>query len=287
MSANTFKQFSDFFWANSLAHNTLQWAFNAGQRAADFSCIFAAGYRSALQVLIPALPMGAWAAMCVSEAQGNHPRNIACQLQDGLLSGEKTYISMAEMAQELLVLCKTGEIEGRPQLKLVHVPASAPGVRIERLPPLGLLQHIPHGRCRFDGVAVAADQILPGDGYTDYNKAFRILEDMHIQAAVLGHVQTMVLRYSLPESMAERASLLMFALKGIFPEREQVYAHFALAEGERQLLALLQDYLACDLLPEDYRSELQADMKVLGIARKATAARLAKAWQDIRGAEST
>lgn len=282
MSRVSFPEFCNIFWSLQQS-DTLQWAYTAGQQASDLSSVFAGAYRAALQALIPQLPSGKWVAMCVSEAGGNHPRNIQTRLEQGQLWGEKTYISMAEMAAELLVLCLTGEQNGRPVLKLVWVPASSAGVSIERLPALGLLQHIPHGRCHFAGVGIKDGQILPGDGYADYSKVFRIFEDIHVQIGLLGHVQAQALVAGLPEALVERAALLVFALKGIFAERRQATAELALADASRQTVVLMQEYLACDALPQAYRQEMQNDLKILGIARKAAAARREKAWQILRG----
>ena len=38
---------------------------------------------------------------------------------------------------------------------------------------------------RFERVAIAADAMLPGDGYEQYIKPFRTVEDIHVTAALL------------------------------------------------------------------------------------------------------
>lgn len=273
-------KFATHFWS-IYQPDTLDWAFHAGQLAGNFSCIFAGAYRTALQALVPELPLGQWAAMCVSEINGNHPRMLNTRLEDALINGEKTYISMAELASELLVLCKTGDEDGRPVLKLVRVPASCAGVHIERLPSFGFLQSIPHGRCVFTQVPVEQGQILPGDGY-GYSKTFRLLEDIHVQMALLGHIYQFSLLHALPEPFSETALMLAYALRGVYAQSEQAQAHLALAGIEKQLHVLLREYLSNTALDANYRMEMQLDSKVLGIARKAGEARRQKAWEILK-----
>lgn len=280
MQHSDLKHFSAHFWQISQT-DTLNWAFHAGQLAGNFSCIFAGAYRSALQALVPDLPLGRWAAICVSEAAGNHPRMLKTCLSDGQISGEKTYISMAELAAELLVLCHTGEENGRPALKLVRVPADSAGVSIERLPSLGFLQGIPHGRCVFKQTPVSPSQVLPGDGY-EYSKRFRVLEDMHVQMALLGHIHKSSMLYGLEESFSEAVLMLVYALRGVYEQRTQAEAHLALAGIEKQLHTLFQAYVENAVLPAEYCAQMKLDSKLLGIARKAGELRRQKAWEILR-----
>jgi hypothetical protein len=280
MQHSDLPRFATHFWS-IYQPDTLGWVFHAGQLAGNFSCVFAAAYRTALQALVPELPLGQWAAMCVSESKGHHPRLLNTRLEDGLINGEKTYISMAELASELLVLCKTGEEDSRPVLKLVRVPTSGAGVHIERLPSFGFLQSIPHGRCVLTQVTAEDGQILPGDGY-GYSKTFRLLEDIHVQMALLGHIYQSSLLHALPEPLSEAALMLAYALRGVYAQREQAQAHLALAGIEKQLHVLLQEYLANTALDVNYRTEMQLDSKVLGIARKAGEVRRQKAWEMLK-----
>ena len=54
-------------------------------------------------------------------------------------------------------------------------------------PSNGLLE-IPHAEVGLDRVRVEASAVLPGDGYADYVKPFRTIEDAHVHCALLGYL---------------------------------------------------------------------------------------------------
>ena len=102
----------------------------AGVRADRVAYAFAGGYRLALEALTGDARD---AALCVTEAGGNHPRAIATTFADGRVTGVKQWATGADRAATLLVVReKAGEgTDGRPQLVLVRVATAAPGVTIE------------------------------------------------------------------------------------------------------------------------------------------------------------
>ena len=67
------------------------------------------------------------------------------------------------------------------QLALGVVRNGAPGVQIETLPALPLMPDVSHGRLHLQG---AQCERLAGDGWDDYVKPFRTLEDTHVLAAL-------------------------------------------------------------------------------------------------------
>ena len=74
------------------------------------------------------------------------------------------------------------EAGGAPvQLALGVVRNGAPGVQIETLPALSLMPDVSHGRLHLQG---AQCERLAGDGWDDYVKPFRTLEDTHVLAAL-------------------------------------------------------------------------------------------------------
>src|SRR5262245_25603109 len=94
---------------------------------------------------------------------------------------------MASAAQSLLVVASTGNVDGKNRLRVVRVPANAAGVRIE--PAVApFVPEIAHARVTLDGVRVSAGDLLPGDGYDDYLKPFRTIEDLHVHGALLGYL---------------------------------------------------------------------------------------------------
>ncbi|MFT7626109.1 MAG: acyl-CoA dehydrogenase, partial [Myxococcota bacterium] len=86
---------------------------------------FASGYRAALQSLLPSLPADKVIALAVTEAEGGHPRAIQTTLTRAgdtiALSGHKSHITLGQHADAILVLARSGEVDGRPNLELVSV----------------------------------------------------------------------------------------------------------------------------------------------------------------------
>lgn len=67
------------------------------------------------------------------------------------------------------------------RITLCSVASDTSGVTVEALPPLPIATDIPHARLLLDG---AVAQPLPGDGWDDYAKPFRTLEDVHVLLAL-------------------------------------------------------------------------------------------------------
>ncbi|MEB2453903.1 hypothetical protein Q3369_15550, partial [Listeria monocytogenes] len=66
----------------------------------------------------------------------------------------------------------------RPQLKVATVSTNAAGLVFINKPPIPYAPEIVHTGSRFEGVAPGdAHGLLPGDGYSDYVKPFRTIED--------------------------------------------------------------------------------------------------------------
>ncbi len=139
-------------------------------------------------------PLPAKLSLCATEAGGGHPRAIATRLdkQGGalVLNGEKTFATMATMADELLVVASRGiEADGKNRLRLVRVKPTAKGVTVTRRPETPFTAEIPHAVVRFTDVVVENEDVLPGDGYEQWLKPFRTIEDTHVLAATIGYLQ--------------------------------------------------------------------------------------------------
>ncbi|HSX91134.1 MAG TPA: acyl-CoA dehydrogenase family protein [Pseudomonas sp.] len=151
-----------------------------GRLAATPGLAFLAGYQGALRVLWPSAP---WTlgALCVTENKSTRPADMSTRLNALALSGRKDFVTAAGSADWLLVAARE-EAEGEAaRLALGVVYAGAPGLRIEVLPALPLMPDIDHGRLHLDQVHC---QRLAGDGWDDYVKPFRSLEDVHVLSAV-------------------------------------------------------------------------------------------------------
>ena len=194
----------------------LAYAFVAGYSAA-LSRLYEHGGRTAGEARasrpFPDRPLAARACLCATEAGGAHPRNLATRLdkQGGalVLNGEKTFATLATMADELRVVASRGlEADGKNRLRLVRVKPSAPGVQIVPRDPLPFAPELPHALVRLSNVMVADEDVLPGDGYDDWLKPFRTVEDTHVLASTVGYLQGAARDYGFNRDMkAELVSL--------------------------------------------------------------------------------
>jgi alkylation response protein AidB-like acyl-CoA dehydrogenase len=191
--------------------STIERALLGGAHADRLACAFAAGYSEALRALVPDLE--GIAALSATEAEGNHPRAIRTRLEpaaDGFrLTGTKKWATGAAQAAALLVVASIGDdpTTGRNRLRLVRVPTSAPNLVI-RSSAAPFVPEIEHAEIELAGVEVPADAVLPGDGYDDYVKPFRTVEDLHVHAALVGYLLTLArVRTFAPSLVEELADL--------------------------------------------------------------------------------
>jgi hypothetical protein len=194
----------------------------AGSRANRVAGAFAGGYQGALRALAPGrLADGVIASFCVSEPGGNSPRAIETTLTpraDGgfVLNGQKRWSTMAPVAGILLVAAHQGVGDaGRKQFKLVRVDAKASGLTIGRMPLTKFIPEIPHAELQLHDVAVSSDALLPGDGYADYVKRFRTVEDIYIHGGILGYALGAARRFAFPQTVVERLASALVATRGL------------------------------------------------------------------------
>lgn len=158
----------------------LQLALLGGRLAATPGLAFLAGYQGALRALWPSAP---WTlgALCVTENRSTRPADMHMRMQALSLDGRKDFVTAADAADWLLVAAREEAINAPVQLALGVVRNGAPGVRVETLPALPLMPDVSHGRLHLHS---AQCERLPGDGWDDYVKPFRTLEDIHVLAAL-------------------------------------------------------------------------------------------------------
>lgn len=240
---------------------------------------FASGYRAALEALVPALD--APAVLAATEVGGGHPRAILTRLvpEPGgawRLQGDKAWCTLGPHAEQLLVVARTGEDPaGRPVLKLVRVARDARGVGVTMQPELPFVPEIPRASLSLDDVAVEASDILPGDGYADYLKPFRTVEDIHVFAALTGHTLARLLARRGPAALIERGLALSATLLTLGQQSPRAPAtHLALTAALEDGRALLH---AATAHVEEAGSPAAArwvrDLPLLDIGGKARRAR--------------
>ncbi|MEM9651585.1 MAG: acyl-CoA dehydrogenase family protein [Actinomycetota bacterium] len=151
-----------------------------------------AGHQAAIRRLFPATPDDSIVAFCVSEDRGPRPSHIHTSLTpvgDGdnhVMNGHKRWGSMAPVADLCYVAASVGHgADGRNQLRMVHLPTDRPGITIDLEPYVEWGPEFQICDLHFNEVPVAAADIIPGDGYVDAIKPFRLVEDVYNTAGTL------------------------------------------------------------------------------------------------------
>src|SRR5690606_29810859 len=152
---------------------------------------------------------------------------------------------------------------------------------IEPLPPAPFVPEIPHAKVRFEGVRDF--EALEGDGWADYVRPFRTVEDMHVHAAALAWLAASARRHDWPREIVERALAVLLSLRELsLADPSSADAHLALGGAialSRALVAELEPLW--DRAPEQERARWRRDRALLDVAGKARAQRLERAWQAL------
>lgn len=266
--------------AGHAAHAGLAWA-------------FASGYEAALARLDPeAVRGGRVTALCATEDGGAHPRAIRASLAPAAggagagwtLDGRKSWVTLGEHAEVLLVVASTGlDAQGRNRLRVARIPASRPGVRVEPGAGTPFAPEIGHARVVLEGVAVADGELLPGDGYDAVLKPFRTIEDAHVMAALVGWAVGVARASRWEPAFLEQAAgvaVVLHAVGAADPSRPET--HIALAAAIASTRRLL-DGAPWDRADAALRAGWERDRALLDVASRVRAARLESAWRAIRG----
>lgn len=292
------------FWAQRIAvplpfSTSLGRAAALGFLADRLGYAFAAGYQEALTQLLsgtlvdvqPQQPM----ALCATESLGAHPRSIATQLsvvsptgaaeeETYRLDGEKTFVTLGEQAQRLLIVASRGlDAQGRNRLQGVLIPTERAGVTLLPGPATPFVPEIPHASLRLQAVPVTSGELLPGDGYERYLKPFRTIEDVHVHAALLGYLVQVGRRCGFPSSHSAEALALLCALSPIAAAPPLSRSmHIALA-GVLQATARFvesSEPLWSQVEPQ-VAERWQRDRRLLGVAARARTQRTESAWLEL------
>jgi acyl-CoA dehydrogenase len=243
------------------------------RRASSVGEAFLLGYRAALRRLVPSLPEGARPCLCATEAQGAHPRAIAARLtptETGWrIDGTKRWATGGGLSDTLLVVASTGQEGTRNLLRVAVVDPTAPGVTLREMPPTPFVPDIPHVEVVLEGVAVSA--LLEGDGYERYLKPFRTVEDVHVFAAVLAHLDGSA---ELPRELRVRLFAVLATLRTLAAEDPSTPATHLVLAG-----ALEHGRRVVDEALPSLGERWQRDRPLLEIATAARAARTEAAFR--------
>jgi len=259
-------------------------AVRAASRVDRLGFAFAAGYCAALEQMIQGVRLPC--ALCVTEVSGNGPRAIETTLEytgdHYELRGTKSFVTFGTLAETLIVAARVGEKpDGRPDLVVVQIPSHREGVRLQELAATPFAPEVPHAKVELDGVEVLESERLPGDGYLDYVKPFRTIEDIHVVGTTLGYILGLALRARASSTLIAELSADLVALDRL---REgsalDPHVHIALHGVYRHVMRLLdsEDFARLlDCAPDDERGRWERDRVLLHVASKARKARFERA----------
>lgn len=212
-------------WAKDYYHYTqnelpFKKALIGGFMSQQFSFAFMSGYQAALEKMFPNIAPNELKALCVSEKKGGHPKTMETTLIDNRVNGLKTYVTAGTDVAHLLVQCKTEKEEnGRPLFKIVHIPSTAKGIEITNfeLPMMKkgepMMKEVKHGKLLLNNTEVRERQILEGNGYVDFTKPFRTLEDIHVGVAYQAMLLRQAIEYNWDADLRDQLLLNLHTLK--------------------------------------------------------------------------
>ncbi|WP_069164936.1 acyl-CoA dehydrogenase family protein [Nocardia altamirensis] len=247
---------------------------------------FLSGYQEALRTLIPDLAADELVALCATEAGGGHPSAIMTTLTEEQgtpqLNGTKSFATLGMMAHRLVVIASVGVAEdGRNWLRATMVDARDPGVRVTSLPATPFAPEIPHATVTLTAVAA---QVLPGDGYLDYLKPFRTIEDIHVLAAGLGWLVRVARESGWSAQVLEQLLTVVAAVRGLDIDAPgSPGVHIALGGAFAAFGGLLTELDSLwGSVDSTTRQRWERDRPLLAIAGQVREQRLATAWRTVR-----
>ena len=251
---------------------------------------FASGYQAALRALFPEAPRDRICALCVTEADGNSPKAIRSSLAktggDWTLNGSKRWTTLGPEGALFYVAARDESASGnRASIRIARVDSNAQGLKIEVMPATRFVPEVPHAQLRFENLKIDESAILPGDGYDQYVKPFRTVEDIHVQAAVLSYLMREGQRLAWPQGWLERLSAVLASLGRIadMPAAEPE-THVALAGALALSAGLVGEANEFwQRAPADPAAQRwQRDRELLLVASAARERRTQRAWERLR-----
>jgi hypothetical protein len=268
--------------------NPMDRAIVAGFSADRVGWAFASGYQAALHALFPGAPEDRICALCVTEEDGNTPRAIRTSLSKNKLNGSKKWTTLGPDGGLFFVAARDEAAStDRAAIRIARIDSNLSGITIELMPATKFVPEVPHARLKFENVSVGEDAVLPGDGYEQYVRPFRTVEDLHVHAAILAYLVREARRLRWPQAWIERALSVLFTMERLSSENPSAPAtHLALAGAFTTSAELIREsesyWKSAGSDPAAARWERDRDLlKVAGGIREQ---RTRRAWERIRPA---
>jgi hypothetical protein len=143
---------------------------------------------------------------------------------------------------------------------------------------LEFIPEVPHTTVTFDNALVEA--VLEGDGYENYLKPFRTIEDLHVFGAIIGCLisngREVLPKVTLEQMLAQLAAIITVAR---LPMSDSA-THVTLA-GILTASKALIDFIELKNFDTTFRTRFERDKKLLSIAAKVREMRREKAWASL------
>lgn len=265
-------------WFAELSESTAgtqscEMAIYGGRLAATPGLAFLAGYQAALRALVPSAPQGI-GALCLTEQGSSKAADMQTRLLDGHITGRKDFVIGGNAAQWLIVLARDEAEQQAPHLTAVLVATENTGVTLQAGPALAMLPDMPHSSVQFQQ---AHCHVLAGDGWNDYSKAFRTLEDAHVLAALCAWLYGQSLLDQWPQELKLQLLGVLAGLKETLQQSHTEAATHLLLAGLLAQFADLQAQITQAFNTYSCQTTAQAwqrDKVILEIARNARLRRL-------------
>jgi hypothetical protein len=157
------------------------------------------------------------------------------------------------------------------------------------MPATPFVPEVPHAELRFEQVVIAEEAILPGDGYTEYVKAFRTVEDLHVNASVLGYLLSAAARNGWPDTLVERLVAAVATARSLAAlDAKRPETHIVLAGLLADVASIVEAAEpSWSLASDGERERWYRDRMLTQVASKARAQRRARAFDVLRGEVGT
>jgi hypothetical protein len=175
---------------------------------------------------------------------------------------------MADRASELLVIAVAGKSEDRPILKAVKISLPSTGADLMIMPGMGIIPELVHGELTLNN---AKGCILEGDGYLDFNKKFRLIEDAHLLMAFTALILSKVIRSKRDDTLIDDCMVIITSLLAV-EFNDESFGVFQLAGLYKSLESLVVRFEA-ELVYMDpvFQYEWKRDAKIFGLSKKTRA----------------
>jgi acyl-CoA dehydrogenase len=198
------------------------------------------------------------------------------------LNGKKKYITCAKEADFFLVAASVGiSDDGKNNIRMIKIDSKTPGITIVPMKDIHLVPEISHCELIFTDVKIFESDLLPGDGYTDYIKPFRTIEDLHISACILGYLFQNACRYDWGTDIKEIILGRIVSVRNLALSNPTAPAvHIVTGDVLKQikeLFKLLEPFW--EKVGGEAKQDWDRDKILMTIADKARTRRLQTAWE--------